>query len=386
MKAICKSVARGRLGFELMRESRRIKFKLGGNALAEVGSISWPFDTESVCRAFNYSGFQAGVIKGNSGCYGSMLNYNITCFFPFHKLADDRSPFFCVPEINWPLLSRHQEILCHEIDSEIYGEDCDAVSVILECLKEGYIYMKVDLYYIPGTQFYLVSHIVHDVLIVGWNSLNAEISLCAGFDHKGEYVLGTVGWVMLSLSIRSAADRRGDVEAMRKSTYSIRYIKNRCEESKVDLRLVRSQLADSFKGTYSACEYIADGWRPDFRTTRSNGLFGVRVYEILSVYFEHKVYNKDVIDLRVGRALWEHKALMLERLISCSRIGLNVRKQVISLYKELCDSAWCMHVELVKRHMEGCLTSPDSLQNGNIEKLQAKETEALRIVLEDNPL
>lgn len=304
--------------------------------------IRHPFSTENLCRAYNFSGFAAGIIKGHSSGHGCILNYNILLYFPYLKMADDRTPFLCLPELDWRLLARHGEITISDLD-EIFWQQASAdCGVMRPILRKSYIYTTLDLYYIPGSISHGTNHFLHDILLLGWNPQQSTVTLTCGFDGQGKYAIVSLPLSHLALSLKSTRARQLRAKASTRS-YVIGY--NPGGPPALDLNLIGKQLVNYRHGRSCADLGIAvPETARSYEPTESNGLYGLDVYDILNVYFDYKIYHRKFLDLRATRLLWEHKMLMVERLRVCSRLGLKVPGRSISIYEQVAEIAKKIHM------------------------------------------
>ena len=208
--------------------------------------------------------------------------------------------------------------------------------VIRALLDKGYYvyFLGVDDYYIEGKSLYGQRHYRHDGLICGYDQTAKTYDIFA-YDAS---------WMYREFSISQASFNKGRKAAARTGDYGhICGIKPLPEPVAFEPETVMNQLREYLEPTpekYAGAE--------EYR------VFGIVVHDYLSMYVE-KLYDKSIpyerMDWRIFRIIWEHKTVMLERLIKTEK-ALNMAPEASTRYTSVADDANSIRMLYASYHLK----------------------------------
>lgn len=312
-----------------------------------------PFSLRNHFTTFNYNGFPGGVIHGNWGTHGSLLNYGISMHFPYARVSAGIAPSFrFIPELNWPLVATGGEVTVEDVRDDFEELGIERVArALLEHLASGYLCLHLDKYYIPRSRWFLRKHYQHDVIIVGMDPVKRTVRVVQGFDRQNEYLRSEMKlmWLLLAIKSRAGWDRFPTspdcMRHFREPIYKITVTGSRY--ASYNVRGIKESLHSyvNSKPSWSRTDYGPVS--PLFVDTPKNGAYGLSTYKYIAETI--LMYgNRADFDFKITKLLWEHKQLMVERLTACRRMGLVVQDADLRSIRELESCAVAVHLRCLK--------------------------------------
>ncbi len=208
--------------------------------------------------------------------------------------------------------------------------------VIRALLDKGYYiyFLGVDDYYIKGKSMYRQRHYMHDGLICGYDQ-NAKTYNIFAYDTN---------WIYREFSISQTSFNNGRKAAAHTGEYGhICGIKPLPEPVAFEPETVIAQLREYLEPTPE--KYAGE---------EEERVFGIAVHEYLSKYLE-KLYDKSIpherMDWRIFRIIWEHKTVMLERLIKTEK-ALNMAPFASTQYESVASDANNIRMMYASYHLK----------------------------------
>lgn len=207
---------------------------------------------------------------------------------------------------------------------------------IRELLDNGFYaaFGGVDDYYVKGKSWYKERHFNHDGLICGYDQNDKTYCIYA-YDSN---------WIYRKFWTPQKDFNAGRIAMRKKGIYS--YICGlKVKEGKVDF------LPDT--AIQKIKEYL-DSSVEKYPFNGEGDVYGIAVHEYIAEYIT-KLYNGDIpyerMDRRVFRLIWEHKKVMLERIV-CIEQCLDLTNEISEKYKSIVSEANTMRMLYASHHMK----------------------------------
>lgn len=232
-------------------------------------------------------------------------------------------------------------------------------NMIRQMIDEGYyvFFMGVDDYYIEGKTWYKQRHFRHDGLIYGYDQENKTYAMHA-YDTN---------WVYSKFYTPQAAFDRGRRAAFKEAPGSVCAIKPLSTVIDFSPETVIEKLV----------EYL-DSSLEKHPITQENNVYGVVVHDYMAMYLDKLIDDSipyERMDYRVFRMIWEHKKVMLERLIKTEET-LKLGRDTSDAYRKIVDEANSMRMLYASHHMK----RRDSLLPIIRKKLMAVKKEEVKML------
>ena len=208
--------------------------------------------------------------------------------------------------------------------------------VIRNLIDAGYyVYFSgVDDYYVDGKSWYKERHFKHDGTICGYNQENKTYCIYA-YDNN---------WIFRKFWTPQKSFNKGREAMFKKGIYgSLCAIKP--SQDKVEFSV------------QTALEGIADYLDSDlvkYPENSEDSARGIIVHEYIAKYVE-KLFDGSIpyerMDRRVFRLIWEHKKVMLERIVKIER-SLHLSNDISEKYKHLVSEADYIRMLYASHHMK----------------------------------
>lgn len=294
---------------------------------------------ESVIRCYNYDAFPLMILEGNNCDYKQWLlsNYiQINCNNDILSLPDLFIMFHGPTEYECPYIKTQRIYRDTLIDLNVPISE-----FLVKMIKQDYyVYLQVDVFFIPQRFNIKDYHYIHDIMIHGFNDSEKKFK-CVCVDYKGEYTSQDISYEMLEKAFYTEElDWNDYICADRISMYKYEPDK----VYKFNLNLVILQLEDYLKSQNTFEIYHR------FKTAnpkRDDGI-GVlnRISQYLQMIIESKInpeeYDMEKVDIRLFRLLYDHKILMMLRL---EYINVNIYdiSDIVDRYKECVERSKILH-------------------------------------------
>jgi len=287
--------------------------------------------TEPMYQTYHYQGTGLAIIKDNPTIRNWYLNeiMNLCCSRKFlsgyttPEITIDRSRYSANPYIE-------------RIRVPLRFTKGYVNPIIREMLNNGYYvaFAGVDDFYIPGKSWYKERHFSHDGLICGYNQNDKTYCIYA-YDRN---------WIYQKFWTPQKAFNKGFEVMVKQGTLS----------SIVALKPSSDKVAFSPE---IACEKIAEYLDSSLEKYPMDGdgiVFGIIVHRYIAEYLT-KLYDGSIpyerMDRRVFRVIWEHKEVMLERIIAIEQ-ALNMNGIFSNVYRMIVTEANTMRMLYASHHLK----------------------------------
>ncbi len=274
---------------------------------------------EPVYRTFNFDSAGSAIAKDNPSIRNWYLNevMNITCSTDFLK-GCYTSPKLCV--VN-SVYEQNPHIIRIRYEIKYLGSGVH--SVIRNLIDDGYyvFFWGLNDYYFKGKSWYHKRHFPHDGMITGYDTENDTYTVYA-YDERWILQKFKTPKRALVKAIKSglAQNHNGYFDAIKVKTEPV----SLCSETICEK--LKSYLNSSL-----------EKYPPDKVET----VLGIVVHEYLAMYLD-KLFSGEIpyerMDRRICRLIWEHKKVMLERIIAVEK-KLSLSDEISSKYKYLVKEA-----------------------------------------------
>ena len=208
--------------------------------------------------------------------------------------------------------------------------------VIRNLLDAGYyVYFSgVDDYYVQGKSWYKERHFNHDGTICGYNQSDKTYCIYS-YDSN---------WIYQKFWTTQKSFNKGREAMFKKGVYgSLCAIKPRQDKFEFSVETALKVMKDYLNSDFA--KYPEDG---------EGSVCGIVVHEYIAKYVE-KLYNGSIpyerMDRRVFRLIWEHKKVMLERIVNIER-NLNLTNEISEQYERIVFEADTMRMLYASHHMK----------------------------------
>jgi hypothetical protein len=175
-----------------------------------------------------------------------------------------------------------------------------AHAVIRRLIDDGYyvLYSEVDDYYMKGKTWYKERHYLHDGLICGYNQLDETYRVYA-YDAS---------WIYRAFDVPKRCFEAGRKAGVRKGVYGLLCgIKAKKDMVDIDLNEILENL-----------QRYLNNLPGRIGKRNSDDIHGIVVHDYIITYLNLLLDGRipyERMDWRVFRLLWEHKKIMLERIV-----------------------------------------------------------------------
>jgi len=286
---------------------------------------------EPLYQTYHNQGAATAILKENPSIRNWYLNQVMILMCNTKFLDGFTSPDISVKDANWGANPHFDKLWYSLRYTKGY---CNPI--IREMLDQGaYVnFTCVDDYYIPGKTWYKERHFLHDGLICGYDQTEKTYCIYA-YDQN---------WIYRKFWIPQAAFNAGRKAAMNQPPFGyICAIKPKKDVVEFSPALVRDNLTQYLNS------YI--GKRAN---TEEDYVFGIEVQGYIAMYIDRLMdesipYEK--LDRRVFRMIWEHKKVMLERILKTEE-ALRWDPVFSENYRPLVASADLMRMLYASHHMK----------------------------------
>lgn len=232
--------------------------------------------------------------------------------------------------------------------------------IIREFIDNGYYvhFDGIDDYYFKGKSWYKHRHFCHDGLICGYDQEKKTYSVFA-YDSN---------WIYRKFEAPQKCFNNGRRAMERRGIYaSISGIKPLPEQVVFDPQKARQLIKDYLHSSFEKYPLNGEGV-----------ILGIVVQEYLVLYLDRLIEEKvcyERMDYRIFRLIWEHKKVMLERIINIEN-ALGMDNVFSERYRPLVDDANTMRMLYASHHLKR-RDSVLPIIRKKILSLSAKEKEIL---------
>ncbi len=316
---------------------------------------------EPLYKTHNNQGPGTAIAVNNPTIRNWYLNevMNLSCYRKF--LSGYTSPIISIVNGSWVANPYFEK---NKVSSEFAKGYINPI--IREMIDNG-VYVAfggVDDYYVKGKSWYKERHFSHDGLICGYDQEEKTYCICA-YDSS---------WVYRKFWTPQKCFNAGRLAMRKQGKY--------CEIW--GLRVKDDIIEFSPKIVYSNLKKYLDSNREKYPFIEDESkVYGIVVHEFIAEYVS-KLYNGDIpyerMDRRVFRMIWEHKKVMLERIMLVEKT-LEYDNSISERYKHIVSEADTMRMLYASHHLK----RRDSVLPIIKEKLLAlmeNERELLELLLE----
>jgi len=286
---------------------------------------------EPLYKTYHNQGMATAILKENPSIRNWYLNQimNLMCNTKF--LDGFTSPEIKIKDSYWganPHLDKFKY-------SFRYLKGCCGC-VIREMLDSGayVVFTGVDDFYIPGKSWYRQRHFVHDGMICGYDQTEKTYCIYA-YDQN---------WIYRKFWVPQKSLDAGRKAAVKQEGFGyICAIKPKADIVEFSPELVHDNLWQYLNTHIGKKANLDEDW-----------VFGIDVQKYIGQYVGKLMdgsipYEK--LDWRVFRLIWEHKKVMLERIIKTEEI-LRWDPAFSERYRPLASSADLMRMLYASHHMK----------------------------------
>ena len=176
------------------------------------------------------------------------------------------------------------------------------IAFIRDTIEQNeYVQICIDEYYIPEKSVYRKRHLIHEILICGYDDISSQTTTL-GFNRQGDFAPSKVSYENLiraysDLNLTNHYDQAGICAFRYNSQPNCDFDKNLLTESLADY-LLSSNTSERFR----------------MLAPPIDGVFGLNVYPCLINQCKALLSHPEWFDIRPLHILWEHKKCMLNRL------------------------------------------------------------------------
>lgn len=248
---------------------------------------------------YHYRAFPLSIISGHQASWSWILEHfiQLRCSQQFvepHNVLDFTDPVMLYYPTPWLDVQRIDRTL---LDRYIF----DLKQFVIDCIQSHhYVHLYVDEYFVPNRAPFQQAHILHDLLIHGYDDESCTFHI-AGFDEQGFYRQTTISYEQFqqATSLEHCNPKRiNPVLLLRLNT-----------DASYELHVpnVVAELTHYYNGTICSNQ-------PYGLAAYSEPVYGIHVYEALCHYIQQSIDYQTVLETRPFQLLIEHKQLMVRRL------------------------------------------------------------------------
>lgn len=286
---------------------------------------------EPVYRTYHNQGSGTAIIVNNPTIRNWFLNQVMILVCTRKFLNGFTTPSVTIVESSWPM-NPHLEK--KNISTQFTKGYINPI--IRELLNSGYyvFFGEVDDYYLKGKSLYQERHFSHDGLICGYDQ-NDKTYCIYGYDKN---------WVYRKFWTPQKGFDMGRMAMAKKGVFSnICGLKPKEETIEFSPETVYRKLKEYLNSNLEKYPFDGEG-----------SVYGIVVHEYIAEYIA-KLDRGDIpyerMDWRVLRVIWEHKKIMLERIVLVERY-FNMNNEISEKYKLLVSDADTMRMLYASHHMK----------------------------------
>ena len=207
---------------------------------------------------------------------------------------------------------------------------------IINLLSDGYYVFcdGIDDYYIQGKTWYKSRHFIHDGLIFGYDFETSNYNMYA-YDET---------WILRPFETNSKGVSLAKNASFKKGYFGKLYgIKPRLKMINIDVNQIKLEIA----------EHLDSSWNK-YPAHVIDYAYGTVVHEYMALYLYKLIIGAvpyESMDWRIFRVLWEHKKIMLERLIAVEK-ELFLDNSISEQYKNILKTTNTMRMLYASHHMK----------------------------------
>lgn len=286
---------------------------------------------EPLYSTYHFQGPATAVIYNNQSIIDWYLNeiMNLMCSHKF--LSGFTTPELNIQDSSWyssPFLERQ----C--MTTQFFKGYINPI--IREMIDEGYYvaFNCIDDYYVKGKSWYRERHFNHDGLICGYDQNDKSYCIYA-YDSD---------WVYRKFWTPQKAFNAGRISAQKKGVYGcIEAIKPRPDPAEFSPTTVCKKIEEYLDSNLDKYPFKAEGL-----------VYGLVVHEYIAEYIG-LLYSGFIpyerMDRRVFRLIWEHKKVMLQRIVKLEHV-LEMSNEHSEKYKHTVSQANTMRMLYASHHIK----------------------------------
>ena len=287
--------------------------------------------TEPMYSTYHHQGPATAIGVGNSAGKIWTLNNAVNLFCNRKFLTGFTTPELGVERSSWA------DMLCIEkefMPTRFAGGYINPI--IRNMLDKGfYVYFTdVDDYYVKGKSWYHERHFLHNGLICGYDRNNKTYSVYA-YDSE---------WRYTKFQTPQGAFDAGRIAAKRKGRFGTFYA----------IKMTNESVQLSPETVYGSLTGYLDSDLGKYPFEGEGRVYGIAVHTYIAEYVM-KLYRGEIpyerMDRRVFRLIWEHKKVMLERIIKVEE-ALRFDNTLSEKYRPLVKETDTMRMLYASHHMK----------------------------------
>lgn len=293
---------------------------------------------------YQFYAYPLGVLYSSDKYLSCLYNdfIQLRCISNYRDVNNDLHFMFQSPDV-------YGGIPCFEFHvfdkNDFFKANSDINKHIISIIdEEYYLYALIDEFYIPNSRSYKKRHMLHDILLTGYNIYEnyfynwgfncngtfqkRKVSFSEFYDAlKGQYIPDKYNLIILFKKVKAEKEFALDLEIVK--TMLIDYLMSKTY-SNID-EMDYALKTNIFHGSKAYNNFLSTCF--DYRQKlRNNYIYGLRVYDYLSAYLENNI----VTDIRPFHVLWEHKACMYMRVEYMIKNGFVLHSnQLLERFKKI---------------------------------------------------
>ncbi|WP_408895274.1 hypothetical protein [Paenibacillus taichungensis] len=227
-------------------------------------------------------------------------------------VKENRGLYINIDEPEWfPRTTSYCPLIETEIlSTKIFERKYSIIEAVIDAINNNfYIFMVVEHYYIPGSTSYQKSSNNHDIMIYGYDKENQLLKIADNFNGKYKFCECT-------FSQFTEAYTHTNKDKNRLNSKVCLFSKKKNEVVEFDTMRLIDNLNSYLTGVYP--EMRSSGWQSSFIGWAK----GINIYNNVKEYLTLLLEKKTRVDKRTFYAIWEHKKLMVMRILYMQNNGL----------------------------------------------------------------
>ncbi len=299
----------------------------------------------------------------NQGCVGAILNHNPSIrnwFLNKVMMLRCNRQFlygFTSPEVSVCGSGIFENPFIDKISIPMQQIGSDIHTIIRILISAGYyvLFIGVDDYYVEGKSWYHERHFSHDGLIHGYDQSEKTYSILA-YDES---------WIYRSFKTPQKSWDMGRKAEFKKGNYGAIYA----------LSLKSDVIEFNPQEVCNGIKNYLDSSLDKYPLYINDLVYGIAVHDYIAMYL-NKLADGSIpyerMDRRVFRQLWEHKKVMLERIIAAEN-ALQLKHDISSSYETLVQISDTMRLLYASYHLKRRDSLLKTIQDKLIKLKQAEE-------------
>jgi len=226
----------------------------------------------------------------------------------------------------------------------------DLIKFVIDSIdRDYYVQLFADEFYICDRLAYRKRHLVHDIMISGYDTDTEELQI-VGYDNRGRYTTSRVSFADMLQALEAVDQLSPEEQHFRyHKLWLARYMEE--ETCYLDPMLVSEQIRDylSSQNSSERLRMINNPEEVGSYRERVPLVYGLETYRCLDRYIDLLKRGECRFDPRPFHWFWEHKQCMLTRLKYMEQHRyIDVRKPISPRYQAILENAHTLRMMMLK--------------------------------------